>query len=343
MKENIPIHMRSGMLRPLIILTVLCTTLLAAGCGKEKAIPEEETGTPNTLPPEMLLYREARDTFLAWTQAFAPERDAAAAYPLLSRRSRDILRQRGIGDAGAFARWFAERAEARVTPFSYTFSRFDVLDIELQDSTRAVVTATFLVHIHQSTFESVGSFILRRDRGRWVIPFAESGNFESSWWEKEKQFALRLNEEGLSRISSDSLSLSFRYPVAWDVVSSTAATMPQHASPLPGVELQYIDPASLSPVAFARVAVLPGPLPDSLHAAADSSGAVPLRMLRTERVNSDRGRPVEGEMRLIADPAHNRYLLVFTAVDAAQTSYDRFAETFAAIRKSLKSTTEVLP
>ena len=43
-----------------------------------------------------------------------------------------------------------------------------------------------------------------------VVPFAESSNFESGWWQKEKQFAMRMSEEGLSRITSDSLSLSLK-------------------------------------------------------------------------------------------------------------------------------------
>lgn len=322
----------------------IATLMFLASCGKgEREIPVEETGQPNTLPVEMVLYREARDTFLAWTRAFAPERQLSGTFALLSDRSRRVLRERGIGDAAAFARWFEERAMERATPFSYTLSRFDVLDIELQDSTRAVVTATFLVHIHQGSFESVGSFILKREKGRWVVPFAESGNFESSWWEKEKQFAQRLSEEGLSRVSSEALGLSFRYPVAWDVVSSSTASIPDQPSLLPGVELQYLDPTTLSPVAFARVAALPGPLPDSLLVRADTTAPAPLRTLSTRRISADRGRPVDGEIRTIADPARNRYLLLYTAVDAAQGTYDRFSETFNAIRTSLKPTTEVLP
>lgn len=329
---------------PAYHLLAFASLLLLTSCGKgERDIPAEETGQPNTLPAEMVLYREARDTFLAWTRAFASERQAADAYTLLSSRSTRILRDRGINGTDAFARWFEERANERVTPFSYTLTRFDVLDIDIQDSTKAVVTATFLVHVHQSSFESVGSFILKREKGRWVVPFAESGNFESSWWEKETQFAQRLSEEGLSRFASDALGLSFRYPVAWDVVSNSTASIPDQPSSLPGVELQYLDPTSLSPVAFARVAALPGPLPDSLRASADSTSPAQLLTLSVRRVSVDRGKPVDGEVRIIADPARNRYLVLYTAVDAAQVAFDRFSETFNAIRSSLTPTTEVLP
>jgi hypothetical protein len=242
-----------------------------------------------------------------------------------------------------FRSWFDEQSDAGRTPFSYSFSRFDVLDIELRDSNQALITATFLVHLHQSSFESVGTFTLRREGGAWVVPFAESGNFESSWWQKEKQFAMRISEEGLSRIASDSLSLSMKYPIAWDVVSLQRANMPMQAGPLPGMALQYIDPTSLTPVAFVRIAQLPTSLPDSLRAHPDSISHAALRFLRSEQITNDNGVPVQGELRWIADPAHNRILLFYSGVDLSQVSYDSFSQTFAAIRKSIMTSNEVLP
>ncbi|MBE0645081.1 MAG: hypothetical protein IH600_13440 [Bacteroidetes bacterium] len=325
-------------------ITLLIALLSLSSCGNEQhAIPKEETGEPNTLPPDMLLFREARDTFLRWVEAFAPEHDASGAYNLLSAASRRALRASGVTDGGSFGVWFDQQADAGKTPFSYTFTRFDVLDIELQDTMRVLVTATFLVHLHQSTFESVGTFILRRERGAWVIPFAESGNYESSWWQKEKQFAMRMSEEGLSRIASDTLSLFMKYPLAWDVVSLHRTTVPTQSSSLPGVALQYIDPTSLTPVAFVRVAALPMPLPDSLKGNPDSLASTPLRLLRTERVTNDNGLAVRGELQWIADAAHNRYLLFYSAVDASHVSYENFSDTFLAIRKSILTTNEVLP
>lgn len=330
--------------RPFAVFCIVGSLLSFNGCGKDDgSVPKEETGEPNILPAEVLLFREARDTFLKWTEAFAPERNLTQAYALLSASSRKLLREQGVGDAAGFASWFEQQAASNRTPFSYTFSRFDVLDIDLQDSTRAIITATFLVHLHQSTFESVGSFILRRERGRWVIPFMQSGSFEAGWWEKEKQFAMRMSEEGMTRFSSSALSLSLKYPVAWDVLSKDAARIPTQASVLKGVALQYIDPASLAPVAFARVGILPGPLPDSLRVHPDSAATAQLRFLRSEKVSSDNGLPVEGEVRWIADPSQNRYILFYSAVDASVASYDRFVETFAIIRKSLLPSTEVLP
>ncbi len=325
-------------------LAVLAAILLGQACGNEqRVIPKEETGEPNTLPPEMLLYREARDAFIQWTEVFAPEHDAASAYSLLSAASRRSLQSYGVRDGATFRSWFDSQADAGKTPFSYTLSRFDVLDIELVDSSSALVTATFLVHHHQSTFESVGTFTLRRERGAWVVPFAESSNFESGWWQKEKQFAMRMSEEGLSRITSDSLSLSLKYPVAWDVVSVNHTALPTQPASLRGVALQYIDPTSLAPVAFVRLAALPLPLPDSLLHRTDSTARGTLEFLRTERVSSDNGAVVQGELRWFADPANNRYLLFYSAVDPTYVKYENFAETFAAIRKSIITTNEVLP
>ncbi len=323
---------------------ILAALLLLPSCGQEeRVIPKEETGEPNTLPPEMLLYREARDTFLRWSEAFGPEHDADGVYSLLSTASRRRLRDQGIGSAEAFASWFEQQSDEGKAPFVYTFSRFDILDIDLQDSIRALITATFLVHLPDRVFETVGTFILKRERNGWVIPFAESGNFESSWWQKDKQFTMRLSEEGLSRITSDSLSLSVKFPVTWDILSSRRTALPNHPGTLPGIALQYVDPAAATtPVAFVRVAVLPTPLPDSLRVPPDSAAHAPLRFLRSEKVTSDNGLAVQGELRWIADPANDRLLLFYSAVDVAQTSYDSFAETFMAIRKSMLTTTEVM-
>lgn len=327
-----------------ISLLLLAMIVLLQACGnEERSIPKEERGAPNTLPAEMLLYREARDTFTRWTEAFTQEHDAGRTYDILSSASRRALRAFAVTDAASFRSWFDQQADAGRTPFSYTFSRFDVLDIELQDSSKALITATFLVHLHQSTFESVGTFILRRERGVWVVPFAESGNFEAGWWQKEKQFAMRMSEEGLSRITSDSLAISMKYPVAWDVVNMQRALMPMQPVPMPGISLQYIDPISLTPVAFVRIAQLPLPLPDSLRGLADSAAPIPLKFLRSEKVTSDNGLAVQGELRWIADPAHQRMLLFYSGVDVSQVTYESFSETFAAIRKSILTTNEVLP
>lgn len=314
--------------------------LTACGSG-ERDIPKEETGEPNTLPAEVILYRDARDTFLRWTEVFSPQPALAQAFPLLSGASKRQLRAQGITDAQSFADWFLLQASAQRAPFHYTFSRFDILDIDVQDTTRAIITATFLVHLNQKSFESVGSFILRRERGRWTVPFVQENNYESGWWEKEKNFAMRISEEGLARLTSTRMSLSMRYPVAWDIVSRDRARIPTHQSPLPGMEIQYIDPATLSPIAFARIAILPGPLPDSLRVLSDSTA--PLRLLRNERITSDQGKAVDGELRLLADPSQDRFLLFYSGVDAAVAEYDRFAETFAAMRKSLAPTSEVVP
>lgn len=325
-------------------VTIMAVLLLFPSCGHdERAIPKEETGEPNTLPPEMLLYREARDTFIRWSEAFGPEHDADGVYSLLSGSSRRILREKGVGSGEAFASWFAQQSDAGTPPFAYTFSRFDILDIELQDSLRALITATFLVHLPDRNFETVGTFILKRERGAWVVPFAESGNFESSWWQKEKRFATRMSEEGLSRIMSDSLALSMKFPVTWDVLSTRKIALPTQSGILPGIAVQYVDPAAATtPVAFVRVAVLPALLPDSLRVHPDSAAHAPLRYIRSEKVNSDNGLAVQGELRWIADPANNRMLLFYSAVDVSQTDYESFSETFMAIRKSLLTTTEVI-
>lgn len=323
---------------------LLAVIVLLASCGdEERVIPKEETGEPTTLPVEALHYREARDVFTNWVRIFAPDRDPSAQYQLLSAASQRSLRAQGVTDATSFSNWFLQQRQAGTAPFSYSLSRFDVLDIALQDSTRALLTASFLVHRHQSSFESIGTFSLKRENGRWVVPFAERGNYETGWWEKEHGFAMRLQQEGLLRLASDSLSLELHYPVAWDIVSGSRTTIPPNTAPLPGIEMHYIDPTVLSPVAFVRIAVHSEVLPDSLSADSLSQEDAGLRFLQTEHVKYGDGSSLEGEVHKIADVKHNRILLFYTAVDNAHSSFEQFAETFAAMRKSLNTKTEVLP
>ncbi|MBR9978215.1 MAG: hypothetical protein KFH87_09020 [Bacteroidetes bacterium] len=333
-----------GVVRCAAWSVLLLATILLVSCGNEiREIPKEETGEPTTLPVEALHYREAREVFMNWIRMFEPGQDPTAQYQLLSAASRRSLREHGISDATAFSTWFLEKRQAGTAPFSYALSRFDVLDIELQDSTRALLTASFLVHRHQNTFESIGTFVLKRETGSWVVPFAERGDYESGWWEKEHGFAMRLQEEGLLRLASDSLSLDLHYPVAWDIVSGSRTTIPPNPSPLPGIEMHYVDPTVLTPVAFVRIAVLSEVLPDSLYADSLSHSDTTLRLLRTERVKHGDGSSLEGEVQRIADTKHNRILLFYTAVDRAHSRYEHFAETFTAMRKSLNTKTEVLP
>lgn len=325
---------------PFLIAAVLM--LVASGCGNdEKEIPKEERGEPNVLPEEIVLYREARDVFREWTQVFDAQRSFQSAFGLLSRASRSRLREEGVSDAAGFERWFMERANAGMPPFSYTFSRFDIIDIEMRDSSEALLTGTFIVQVHSSTFESVGTFRLRRQGGRWVVPFAESGDFESSWWQKERQFSTRVREEGTSTYTAQKLGLSVRYPITWDVSTRSTLGIPGHGSAGAGIELTYIDPTTLLPQAIMRIATLPVAVPDSVLAVSGNGGSTDPVVLRRENATVTEGGTLSGKLMILADVVNNRQIAVLAVVDE-NSSFQFFGQTFESILSSI-ATSKVTP
>ncbi|MCZ7555653.1 MAG: hypothetical protein M5R41_04530 [Bacteroidia bacterium] len=325
---------------PFLIAALLA--LVATGCGNnEKEIPKEERGEPNVLPEEIVLYREARDAFREWVRVFDAQRSFQSAFGLLSRVSRSRLREEGVNDAAGFERWFVERANAGVPPFSYTFSRFDIIDIEMRDSSEALLTGTFIVQVHSTTFESVGTFRLRRQGGRWVVPFAESGDFEASWWQKERQFSTRVREEGTSTYTAQKLGLSVRYPITWDVSTRGTLGIPGHGSAGAGIELTYIDPTTLLPQAIMRIATLPVPVPDSVFALSGNGGSTDPVVLRRENATVTEGGTLSGKLTILADVLNNRQIAVLAVVDE-NSSFQFFGQTFESILSSI-ATSKVTP
>jgi hypothetical protein len=245
----------------------------------------------------------------------------------------------GIGDVSAFSAWIEAESAKNRTPFSYELSRFDILDIDVRDTTRAIVTATFLVHILQGTFESVSSFTLIREQGYWKVPFAESGNFETSWWQKEKNFTMRLQEEGLTEYHSDTLALSFSYPMTWDVNSSPRIDFP-NVTNTRGVEIQYVDPSTLRPAAVIRFASLPASDLDSTFAA-DDGNAKAMHIISTEDISVSVPYLMEGTLTTLRDPRSGRRVLFLAVVDKAAADYALYAETFQIVRKSIQLQNEI--
>ncbi len=325
----------------MLIPVFLVSVTLLPGCGKsDREIPKEETGEPNTVPLETQLYRDARSTFRSWVQLFQRPRVVDTAYDMLSSASVKRLKKLGIRDARDFSAWIEREAAKHRTPFFYEFSRFDILDIDVRDTTRAIITATFLVHIRQSSFESVSSFTLLREQGRWKIPFAESGNFENSWWQKEENFATRLREEGLHNYRSDSLSVSFRYPQAWDVNEAPLLGFAGSGN-WPGIELEYVDPSTLHATAVIRIAVLPAAARDTVGstkaaAAADSSAEMRLRLIDRSEVHIPVPLTMHGTLSRLQDPSSGRIVLFLTAVDSTSADYKRFSDTFHIVRRSIQ-------
>ncbi|MDT8323922.1 MAG: hypothetical protein RRA94_07430 [Bacteroidota bacterium] len=337
MKKTTRIRCRRGLTA--LLFPLLLLPLLSCGDGK-KEIPKEETGEPNFVPSELQRYREARETFRDWVTLFERPRETGKPFSLLSATSVRRLANAGVGSADAFADWVARQEAGGRAPFIYEFSRFDILDIDIRDSLRAVVTASFLVHRHQNTFESVSSFFLQRENGNWKVPFAESGNYESSWWQKEKNFLTRLREEGMATFQSDSMGITFDYPMTWDITSGVVVD-PKTFPARRGLELQYIDPASLEPAAIIRIAVLPpADTAEALAAVIDSSTALSRRS--ESPVSTEQPIPMQGTLQILAAAGTGRRVAFLTLV-ANETAYSRFEQTFETIRKSIILNNEVNP
>ncbi len=173
--------LRAGTKRFLLLL--IPALLLLPACGGERKVSDAEKGVPNMVPNDLLLYREARTTFKEWMSVFTPSATRGPAFSLLSAKSVRTLKSYGVKSTAGFQRWFDKKADAGKHPFAYNFSRLDIIDIDVTDSNRAVITATFLVQSHDSQLESVGSFFLVRENGSWKVPFAESGEYERLWWQ----------------------------------------------------------------------------------------------------------------------------------------------------------------
>jgi len=319
---------------------LLALALLSCGNGK-KEIPKEESGESNIVPAELQQYREARSAFRDWVKLFQRPRELTAPYALLSAASTRRLSREGVRNADGFGSWIERQEKGGRAPFVYEFTRFDILDIDVRDSTRAVITASFLVHRHQSTFESVSSFFLVRENGSWKVPFAESGNYETSWWQKEKNFHARLRKEGMATYRSDSLGIIFHYPMTWDLASGV--TVDINSSPANnGIELQYIDPASLQPAAIVRIAALPPAEAALSDTGTVRDGSAALSVLSDVSVTTEHPLPMQGTLQILAtSPDGGR--IAFQALVADEAGFTRFRHTFELIRKSILLTNETDP
>ncbi len=315
---------------PLVVAVVL--GIAPAGCGGKREIHPDEIGTPTTLPRDLVLYREARDVFTKWMSALAPGADVSAGYALVSDRTRTALAGLGVRSGAQFAGWFQRNRDLDTAPFRYRFSRVDVLDIDTRDTTRAVVTATFVVETQGARIESIGSFFLLRQRNAWRVPFGDGGNWERGWWQQEQGFGRRLKDEGMSALMSRVLQMQVLYPVTWDAVDAASFRVPGEASPRQGVELSYMNPASMQREASVRIWLGTERMAPDTTAAADSLViAEPVSATLPDAV------PLTGELWRVVVPRTGVVIHAFGGVQEAHSPYATFRSTIRLIIASLTS------
>ena len=307
--------------------------LSAGGCGSKRDIAAEELGTPNTMPKDQILYREAQQTFSRWMKDFGTQGRTAELYPLLSVLSVKKLRAMGVTSGTSFAAWFeTQRAQARA-PFFYSFSRIDILDIDVRDTAHAIVTASIVVEVPAKQLESVGSFFLVRERGAWKVPFGESGDFDRSWWQQERKFTSLVRDEGLSHFSSARVNVAFLYPVTWDVDDARSFRVPGESSAQTGVELGYLNPSTNEKEVSLRIWSAPV-LPSESLPIADTSGA-DVQVIKKEEAHSPDAAHAAGTLFTLFDRRNGRLIRVYGAVLESAGGYARYAAIIARIVESL--------
>lgn len=319
---------RGRRMLPLVGAVLLVQAL--AGCGGKREIHPDEVGTPTTIPRDLVLYREARDVFTRWMAALAPGAEVSAAYDLVSDRTRSQLAALGVRSGAQFAAWYQRNRDMDLSPFRYRFSRVDVLDIDTRDTTRALITATFVVETQTARVESIGSFTLLRQRDAWRVPFGDAG-WERGWWQQEHGFGRRLKDEGMSALMSRVLGMQVLYPVTWDAVDAASFRVPGDGAAHTGVEMSYLNPATMQKEATVRIWLGGERLAADTTAAADSLViGEPLAATLAEAA------PLAGEHWRIVVPRSGVVLHAFGGVQQAQGNYSAFR---AAIRQIISSLT----
>ncbi len=322
--------MRMQWMRRLLPLGGAVLLVLAvAGCGGKREIHPDEVGTPTTIPRDLVIYREARDVFTRWMAALAPGADLSAAYALVSDRTRSLLAASGVRSGAQFAAWFQRNRDVDMAPFRYRFSRVDVIDIDTRDTARAVITATFVVETNAARIESIGSFVLLRQRDAWRVPFGDAG-WERGWWQQEQGFGRRLRDEGMSALASRALGMQVLYPVTWDAVDATTFRVPDDGASHAGVEMSYLNPATMQKEATVRIWRSTERLAADTTAAPDSLVIdEPVEAVLAEQA------PLRGERWRIVVPRSGIVLHAFGAVQESQGNYSTFRATIRQIIRSL--------
>ena len=317
---------------PRCLIWLLPAMLCVVSCGKKREIPAEERGSPNTVPLEQVLYREARTLFTQWLKVFSGETSLSTAYDMLTGESRRRLRESAVPGRKEFETWFQNQRHNAAPPFYYRFSRIDILDTDIRDTTSCIITATMLVDVQSQQIESLGSFTLVRERGAWRIPFAESGDWIRSWWQQERRFSSQLKDDGYAGYSSTALGLTLMYPISWDVSESGSFRVPNEPLAQRGVEFSYVDPSTQQKEALIRIWTKPydvAPDPDSTGSA--------LRFLEKYDASVTDATPTAGKAFVYDDRRNSRFVCIYAGVNPSETTYGNFSAAFTRMVESLAS------
>jgi len=324
--------------RSAIVLCAAAISIAAAasGCGKGSDSQPEGNGRPNSMPREQILYREAKETFNAWMQDFGAQEKLTPLYTMLSASALSALRSEGVTNAEMFASWFNGQQAIARHPFFYRFSRLNVLDVDLRDTNRAILTATFMVDMPTGGMESVGSFYLLREKNRWKVPFGAGADWIKSWWQQERVFTGKARNKDLAHTVSGLLEIEVEYPVTWDAADKRQFRVPGDNSVQTGLELAYRNPVTQESEVVVRIWAVPLHLQDSATIE-PGSHREPTIESRTPASLSDPDHVI-GIHVVMKDEAGQRMLHVFGGVREAHAPYSSYQTVINAVVESIIST-----
>ncbi|MDH7515748.1 MAG: hypothetical protein QHI48_07740 [Bacteroidota bacterium] len=334
-----PIPSHRPMLRlftavPAIAAVWACASILSlTGCGKQRETPPEERGEPNVLPPEFQLFREARETIIQWLERFGEDRESENLYALLSDRARADLRSIGIPNGPEFKRWFHEQAARGEAPFYYRFSRIDVLDVDMPDTARATLTVGFIVNVGGDNLESVGTFFLVRERGKWKVPFGQGKQWVRSWWEQDRSFTRRVIDRDFNPFVSRTLDIELQYPVTWDAHDGVTFRVPVGTGERKGCEFVYKDPVSEQRELIVRIwdeAALPS-------SPSESPDSTDLTLVREENATLTDSQVFHGVHHVFRDRRGDRYIHFFGGVNESLSHFDSYRSVISSVLRSLST------
>ena len=326
----------------IFLILISCTmSLLFGSCAKKREIEPEETGVPNTMPREQVLYREARNAFLTWMSLFGGGEEYQKYFDLLSSRTRKQLATQQVTSSATFKEWIRHNRMNGIAPFLYRFSRVDIVDIQIRDSIKAIVTASFLLDTPDKQRESVGSFTLNREGGNWKIPLGDGTDWQRGWWQTDEGLNARIKDDGIASYSSSPFGLAFEYPVTWDVQENAAFRVPSAAGTHTGIEIAYLNPSTVATESFIRIWFVSNKASESPGTGPDTLTNSKLIKLQEENASLTDMYRSSGKVFVIEDRRNDRTIHVYAAVNEAAASYDNFSATLQRIVDSIHLPSEL--
>ncbi len=315
-------------------ITLIIVLVLLSGCGRGKEDGTTTQDGQEGMPQEQILYREARQVFLSWLGCFGGS-GQAGVHANLSRATQQRLAGIGVRDASGFASWFLSMRESGARPFVFTISHVEILDLDCTDTTRARITASFLLEANGQRRENLGIFTLVREAGLWVVPFGEQQDWEKAWCQLDRQSLPDVDAREMPRHLSQSLDIDFQYPLPWAVTDPATVLLPHEAGPHPGVRVIYTGSGGTEPVAIIAIVNDPAAAGTASQVQSDSL-TLGFQTALSEAAGMTDGGRFDGRLIRLINPSRGAGLIVFAGVNPRMAAYANYSQVIDAVLSSIR-------